>query len=117
MLGELNASHTGCRFFSGSPEADSTAAFGAFFDPDYKGNGVRIQEVIEKGPLVTAAGPIHAGMIIENINGTTVTPEMDISPLLNHLAGQTRCWASSILQKTRASRSQSNRSIWPNKQT
>jgi tricorn protease len=88
MLGELNASHTGCRFFSGSPEADATGALGAFFDPNYKGNGVRIQEVIEKGPLVTAAGAIHAGMIIENINGTTVTPEMDISPLLNHLAGR-----------------------------
>ena len=86
MLGELNASHTGCRFF---PQGgDQTASLGAFFDPAYQGAGLKIQEVIEKGPLVTAEGQIQAGMIIEKIDGTALAPGMDISPLLNLKTGK-----------------------------
>jgi Tol biopolymer transport system component/C-terminal processing protease CtpA/Prc len=88
MLGELNASHTGCKYFPESQNADATAALGAFFDRNYQGNGLRIQEVIEKGPLITASATIQAGMIIEKINGIMIDPGMDISPLLNHLADQ-----------------------------
>jgi tricorn protease len=88
LLGELNASHTGCRYYPNSEGADATAALGAFFDPSYTGAGVRIQEVIEKGPLVTAAASVQAGMIIEKINGIAITSGMDISPLLNHRAGE-----------------------------
>jgi tricorn protease len=85
MLGELNASHTGCRYF---PQGgDQTASLGAFFDPAYQGAGLKIQEVIEKGPLVPAS-QVQAGMIIEKIDGVTITPGMDISPLLNLKAGQ-----------------------------
>jgi tricorn protease len=86
MLGELNASHTGCRYF---PQGgDQTAALGAFFDPSYKGAGVKIQEIIEKGPLVTANGTVQAGMIIEKIDGVMLSPGMDLSPLLNFKAGK-----------------------------
>lgn len=88
LLGELNASHTGCRYYPNLENVDATAALGAFFDPTYTGKGVRIQEVIEKGPLVTASAPIQTGMIIEKINGVAITPGMDISPLLNHRADQ-----------------------------
>ena len=88
MLGELNASHTGCKLLPDSQNADATAVLGAFFDSNYKGSGLRIQEVIEKGPLITASAPIQAGMIIEKINGITIEPGMDFNPLLNHRAGQ-----------------------------
>jgi tricorn protease len=88
MVGEMNASHTGVKYFPESLSGDATAALGAFFDRNYQGNGLRIQEVIEKGPLVTASATIQAGMIIEKINGIVIEPGMDISPLLNHLAGQ-----------------------------
>jgi tricorn protease len=88
MLGELNASHTGCKLLPESQNADATAALGAFFDSNYKGTGLRILEVIEKGPLITASAQIQPGMIIEKINGVTIDPGMDASPLLNHLAGQ-----------------------------
>jgi tricorn protease len=85
MLGELNASHTGCRYY---PQGgDQTASLGAFFDPAYKGAGLKISEVIEKGPLVTS-GEVQAGIIIEKIDGVTITPGMDISPLLNLKAGK-----------------------------
>jgi len=88
MLGELNASHTGCYYTPEMEGADATAALGAFFDPNFKGDGLLIQEVIEKGPLVTAAAEIRAGMIILKIDGAPITRGMDISPLLNHKAGQ-----------------------------
>jgi tricorn protease len=88
MLGELNASHTGCKLLPESQNADATAVLGAFFDSDYKGTGLRIQEIVEKGPLISASTPIEAGMIIEKINGITIEPGMDFSPLLNHRAGQ-----------------------------
>ena len=86
LLGELNASHTGCRYY---PQGgDQTASLGAFFDPSYKGAGIKIQEIIEKGPLVATNGQVQAGMIIEKIDGVTLTPGMDISPLLNLKAGK-----------------------------
>jgi tricorn protease len=88
MLGELNASHTGCKLLPEAQSADATAVLGAFFDPDYKGPGLKIEEIIEKGPLVTASAPIQSGMIIEKINGATIDPGMDVSPLLNRRAGQ-----------------------------
>jgi tricorn protease len=88
LLGELNASHTGCYYTPEMEGADATAALGAFFDPNFKGDGLLIQEVIEKGPLVTAAAEVRAGMIIIKIDGTPITQGMDISPLLNHKAGQ-----------------------------
>jgi len=88
LLGELNASHTGCYYLPEMEGADATAALGAFFDPSFKGDGLQIQEIIEKGPLVTAAAEIRAGMIISKIDGTPITVGMDISPLLNHKAGQ-----------------------------
>ncbi len=88
MLGELNASHTGCKLLPESQNADATAVLGAFFDSNYKGTGLRIQEVIEKGPLITVSTPIQAGMMIEKINGIVIEPGMDFSPLMNHRAGQ-----------------------------
>jgi tricorn protease len=88
LLGELNASHTGCYYLPEKEGADATAALGAFFDPNFKGDGLLIQEVIEKGPLVTAGAEIRAGMVVLKIDGTPITQGMDISPLLNHKAGQ-----------------------------
>jgi Tol biopolymer transport system component/C-terminal processing protease CtpA/Prc len=88
LLGELNASHTGCYYTPEMDGADATAALGAFFDPNFKGDGLLIQEVIEKGPLVTAAAEIRAGMVILKIDGTPITQGMDISPLLNRKSGQ-----------------------------
>jgi tricorn protease len=88
MLGELNASHTGCKLLPEKQNVDATAVLGAFFDGSYKGPGLKIQEVIEKGPLVTASAPIQAGMIIEKINGVTITPGMEYDSLLNYQAGK-----------------------------
>lgn len=49
LLGELNGSHTGARYNPGltGPE---TASLGAFFDNAYTGDGLKIEEIIAKGP-------------------------------------------------------------------
>jgi tricorn protease len=86
LLGELNASHTGCRY---SPHGgDQTASLGALFDQNYQGPGLKIEEPIEKGPLFKAGVEIQPGMIIEKIDGNTLAPGVDISPLLNFKAGK-----------------------------
>ncbi|GLQ92964.1 S41 family peptidase [Dyella acidisoli] len=84
MVGELNASHLGCRYKRES--SDETAALGAFYDPDYHGPGLKIQEVIEKGPLSGAA--IAPGTIIERIDAQAIPAGCDPSLVLNHKAGK-----------------------------
>lgn len=80
ILGELNASHTGGRYYSGSNY--STAVLGAFFDEAYGGDGLRVAEVIAGGPLSTAKAGVKAGDIITAIDGKTITAGMDYYPLL-----------------------------------
>jgi len=88
LLGELNASHTGCRYNPRFKNGDETANLGAFFDETYKGTGLKIAEVIEKGPLVKTGTQIKAGIIIEKIDGTEITARLNHYPLLNRKAGK-----------------------------
>ena len=87
MLGELNASHTGCHLMP-SGNGDQTASLGAFFDQNYRGPGIKIEEVIENGPLSQTDPPLQAGLIIEKIDDRTINVGADISPLLNFKAGK-----------------------------
>ena len=88
MLGEVNASHTGCYYRADRPNSDQTAELGLLYDFSYTGNGVRIAEVVEGGPLDKAAAKIHAGNIIESIDGQQLTPSLDFYQLLNRKAGK-----------------------------
>lgn len=87
LLGELNASHTGA-MYRGGGAAQQTAALGAFFDKSYKGNGLKITEVIEKGPLVSALTKIKNGTVIEKINNQEIAAGEDYFPLLNNQVGK-----------------------------
>jgi tricorn protease len=86
MQGELNASHSGGRYRPIKHEGDDTAALGFFPDPDYSGEGVRIREVIEKGPLQKEGTKIKAGVVIEAIDGSHIAAGANWYPLLNHKA-------------------------------
>lgn len=88
MLGEMNASHTGCYYRSGMPNSDQTASLGLFYDYTYTGNGLKIAEVIEGGPLDKANSKIKAGNIIEMIDGFAVTDSIDFYQLLNRKVGK-----------------------------
>jgi tricorn protease len=86
MLGELNASHTGARFRPEFPNGDSTARLGLFFDQSYTGSGLKVVEVIKRGPLDNAASKVKPGTVIEKIDGIEILPGMDYFGLLNHKA-------------------------------
>ncbi len=88
MLGELNASHTGCRYSPRFKNADETASLGVFYDDKYVGKGMKIAEVIDKSPLVQATSQIKAGTIIEKIDGQDINEETNIYQLLNRKAGK-----------------------------
>jgi len=86
MLGEANVSHTGCRYRPNHPNSDATAELGLLYDYSYTGNGVRIAEVVEGGPVDKAASKIRAGNILEAIDGEPITPAIDFYRLLNRKA-------------------------------
>ncbi len=84
-LGELNVSHTGGRFRP-KGQTEPTASLGLLFDWSYREQGMRIAEVMEKGPFDTANTKVKAGTVIEKIDGVEITPEMDYYTLLNNKA-------------------------------
>lgn len=88
MLGELNVSHSGARYGGNIDNGDATASLGIFYDYDHEGNGIKITEVINGGPLDKAKFDVEAGMIIQKIDGETITPDMDWAKLLNRKAGK-----------------------------
>ncbi len=85
LLGELNVSHTGCRYRP-APSCLLTAELGALIDESYNGEGIRIAEVLPGGPLDTKK-QIHAGSIITAIDGTSIESGADYFPLLAGKAG------------------------------
>ena len=87
MLGELNASHTGCRYYAGGASL-STAALGTFFDPNYEGDGLKIQEVIKRGPFAVKKNEVTAGCIIEKIDGEAIKAGKDYNALLDGKTGK-----------------------------
>lgn len=85
MLGELNASHTGARYYpEGAPQ--KTASLGVFIDPNYDGDGLRIEETIKRSPL--AVKDIPSGSVIEQIDGVPVTRGLDYNYLLDGKIGK-----------------------------
>ena len=88
MLGELNASHTGARYRPRNSGGDSTASFGLLYDVNHDGVGLKVAEVIDRGPCDTADCKIEAGTIITHINGDRLTPDVNPYCLLNRLSGK-----------------------------
>jgi Tol biopolymer transport system component/C-terminal processing protease CtpA/Prc len=88
LLGELNGSHTGCRYNHRNSEGTSTATLGIYTEDDYTGAGIKIAEIIEKSPLALTGQDIKAGMIITKIDGKTIEAGQNYYPLLDHKAGK-----------------------------
>lgn len=89
LLGELNASHTGCRYYGGRmANGDKTASLGMFYDNNYQGKGLKIEEILPQHPMLTKNSRIKAGMIIEKIDGQEITPSTNYHQFLNRKAGK-----------------------------
>lgn len=84
LLGELNVSHTGGRYRPGAKEA--TASLGLLYDWNYAGKGMKVDEVVEKGPFDRKTTRVKPGVVIEKIDGQPV--DADFSALLNGKAGK-----------------------------
>lgn len=87
VLGELNASHTGGRYYgNGAPL--STSYLGAYFDESYAGDGLKVAEIFPRGPLASKAAGIRPGDIITAIDGEKILAGKDYFPLLEGKAGK-----------------------------
>lgn len=88
LLGELNVSHSGASYSPPSTNGDATASFGIFFDWNFAGPGIRIEEVIKDGPADKAGLNLKQGTIIEAIDGETISNDRDLAQYLNRKAGK-----------------------------
>lgn len=88
LLGELNVSHSGGSYNSPNANADATASLGVFYDWAFKGNGLKVEEIIKDGPLDKAVLNLKSGIIIEAIDGIAITADKDFAQLLNRKAGK-----------------------------
>jgi tricorn protease len=88
MLGELNVSHSGARYYASSSDDDETASLGVFIDYKYEGEGLKIAEIIEGGPLDKEHIKVEEGMIITEIDGQPITKTTDFAQYLNHKSGK-----------------------------
>lgn len=87
LLGELNVSHTGSRYYSPSSNNDDrTASLGLLYDLTYTGNGVKVDEVVVGGPFDRAASEMKKGAVITAVNGKPLDKENDITTLLTDMA-------------------------------
>lgn len=87
LLGELNASHTGARYY-GPGTTLQTACLGVFYDNTYDGDGLKIKEIIAKGPFAVKKTDVTTGCIIEEIDGQKILKGADYYPLLEGKAGK-----------------------------
>ncbi len=89
LLGELNASHTGCRYTPNFPQADQTASLGVFYDYSHQGAGVKIKDFIPKSPILrNPTSIIDKGSIIESIDNQLIDGKIDFHYFLNKKAGK-----------------------------
>ena len=91
LLGELNVSHTGGRYSGGNPKASasfSTAALGVLLDMNYTGEGARVAEVLEYGPLYGLNPVVRPGDVILSVNSEKVSTQQPLDRLLNDMANK-----------------------------
>jgi tricorn protease len=87
MMGELNASHLGIGGH-GSTADEVTADLGLIFDESYAGAGLKIAEVLKRGPADRRGLNIKAGSVILSMDGTDLTETTNLSRLLNGKVGE-----------------------------
>ena len=87
MLGELNASHLGISGRLPTPD-ELTADLGLIFDESYTGPGLKVAEVLNRGPADKRGLKIKAGDVVLAIDREPITEKTNLSQLLNNKAGE-----------------------------
>lgn len=88
ILGELNASHTGSGYRAPGAQLP-TASLGAFYDENYKGDGLKIEELLPRSPLASKKIALQPGDLILSIDGKKIEAGKDYFPLLEGKSGRT----------------------------
>jgi tricorn protease len=88
MLGELNASHLGITGHFGPPLEEATADLGLLFDEAYPGPGLKVAEVLKRGPADKRGLNLKAGDVVMAIDGVELTPKLGLCRVLNGKAGE-----------------------------
>lgn len=70
MLGELNASHTGSRYYYRNKYG--FARLGLIYDENWKGDGLKIAEILPDSPLKIIDSEIEAGDVIVAVDGKPI---------------------------------------------
>ncbi|NOX38667.1 MAG: peptidase S41 [Calditrichaeota bacterium] len=81
MLGELNSSHLGISGPWATQQVQS-GMLGLRFDPEYRGEGLKIAEVLPNGPCDRTGNRAQVGEILVAINGQKIEPTTNIHQLL-----------------------------------
>jgi C-terminal processing protease CtpA/Prc len=88
MLGELNASHTGCNYTPDQKNKDATASLGLVYDERFKGDGLRVADILVKGPFDNSDTKVKKGVVVEKIDNEKITAGVDFFQYLNRKAKQ-----------------------------
>lgn len=88
LLGELNASHTGCRWRPRVEDGDDTASLGLLFAVDNPEHGLLVVEVLAGGPCADADTKVRPGHVLVSIDGADLTADVNPWALLNRKAGK-----------------------------
>ncbi|HEY8503327.1 MAG TPA: S41 family peptidase, partial [Gemmataceae bacterium] len=87
MLGELNASHLGVSGPARSPQ-QATAELGLLFDERHPGPGLKVAEVLARGPADRRGLDLQPGDVVLAIDRTPLTEKVNLAELLNGKAGE-----------------------------
>lgn len=87
LLGELNASHTGGRYFGKPKIKNNTASLGIWIDETYK-DGLKIIDFLPNSPLITPSKKIVKGSIITKIDGVLIAENINHYSLLKNKEGE-----------------------------
>ena len=89
LLGELNVSHTGGRYYApANPDGKRTASLGLLFDMQRTEDGMLVTEVLEGGPMDKSWSVVEPGDIIVAINDIPLTSTESNAKALADLSGK-----------------------------
>jgi tricorn protease len=87
MMGELNASHLGVGGF-GTAADETTADLGLIFDETYRGKGLKVAEILKRGPADKHGMRIKPGDFVLAVEGVEIGENTDVPRLLNGKVGE-----------------------------
>ncbi|WP_304961306.1 S41 family peptidase [uncultured Duncaniella sp.] len=82
LLGELNVSHTGSGYRANGSQ-EPTASLGLLYDLTYTGNGLKVSEILKKGPFDRANSRMTPGAVITAFDGESLNGNTDPLTTLN----------------------------------